>query len=83
MYTIGTTEYDNFQSSLQPVIYVNLHKNSKGETIARLYNPSMQSEQFSIAIGDVSLSGSMSMAEVATVVFKDGKMTLVHDKMPV
>ena len=65
------------------VSLVNLHKNSSEEIVARLYNPSIASEDFSMEICGVKFAGKLSPAEVATVVFKDGKTTLIRDKMPV
>ena len=65
------------------VSLVNLHKNSKGEVVARLYNPLPNAEQFSIKICGVEAADIMAKAEIATVIFKDGKISIIHDKMPV
>ena len=65
------------------VSLVNLHKNSKGEVVARLYNPLPNAEQVSIKICGVEATDIMAKAEIATAIFKDGKISIIHDKMPV
>ena len=71
-------------ASLQgEVILVNAHVNAQGEYVARIYNPTEQEQAFTLQIGGMSVSDKATKAEVLTVVCKDGKSIVLHDKMPV
>ncbi len=64
-------------------VLVNCHHNAKGEYIARVYNPMDRTERFRLQIGDAVVEGSATKGSVVSVVVKDGKGTVVSDKMPV
>ena len=77
-----SADYKGVELKGNPTL-VNMHKNGEGEIIARLYNPSLSEEEFSLKIGDVSICDRLTGAEVATIVVKDGVAKLIRDKMPV
>lgn len=65
------------------VVLTNCRHNAKGEYIARIYNPDEDTETFRLTIGDVAVEGKADKGEVVSIVVKDGKGDVVHDKMPV
>ncbi|MBR2337629.1 MAG: hypothetical protein IKA61_06770 [Clostridia bacterium] len=84
VFPVGDKTVDFKQVELSGnVLLVNLHKNDNGEIVARLYNPSLQSQEFSLKLQRVKISDKLSKAEVLTVVFKDGNFELFHNEMPV
>ena len=65
------------------VILTNCHLNDKGEYVARVYNPADNEESFRLQIGETFVKGKASKGEVVSIVVKDGKGEIVHDRMPV
>jgi hypothetical protein len=65
------------------VILTNCHLNDKGEYVARVYNPANNEESFRLQIGETFVKGKASKGEVVSIVVKDGKGEIVHDRMPV
>ncbi len=64
------------------VVLTNCHYNEKGEYIARIYNPSENTESFRLQVGEVCVEGTANKGEVVSVVVKDGIGKILHDKMP-
>lgn len=63
-------------------VLVNCHHNANGEYIARIYNPADNAESFCLQIGDTVVKGTAGKGEVVSVVVKDGRGTVLSDKMP-
>ena len=65
------------------VVLTNFHFNENGEYIARIYNPSETAQPFAFYSGTLSAKGVALKGEVLSIVIKDGKASVVHDKTPV
>lgn len=65
------------------VVLTNFHFNENGEYIARIYNPSETDKPFAFYSGTLSAKGVALKGEVLSIVIKDGKASVVHDKTPV
>lgn len=64
-------------------VLTNCHCNELGEYIARIYNPSEQTEPFTLRIGAAVAQGEVRKGEVVSVRVKDGEAEILHDSMPV
>lgn len=53
-----------------------------GKTIMRFYNPSEQSEDFTVHVGDRSVAVTACPREVLSVEYFCGKFTVLHDDLP-
>ena len=84
VFPTGTGDNSFAKVSLQGnVMLVNTHVNAQGEYVARIFNPTDNTQAFSLQIGETTINGEASKAEVVTVVYKDGDGIVLHDKMPV
>ncbi len=65
------------------IVTATVKKRYTGGYVMRFYNPAEQSTDFTVSVLGDKVSVTASPAEVVSVVYENGKFTVLHDEMPV